>query len=218
MAKPVGSSAKVRVLLVAASPVRRSGLEAVIRNAPSLELVGTVHGRHALRGRAADLLSDVVVLDVPPEASGGPPVPSPTDGNPVVVLIDAPSAEWTASALRSDVKAVLPREVEPDELVQAIHAAYAGLVLLDPETAHGLAARVPRPVQPRSATQEPLTAREVEVLRMLAEGLGNHEMAVRFGLSDHTIKFHISSILDKLGAASRTEAVTLGIRMGIVPL
>jgi DNA-binding NarL/FixJ family response regulator len=63
-----------------------------------------------------------------------------------------------------------------------------------------------------------LTPREIEVLRMLAEGLGNREMASRLGISDHTVKFHISSILDKLGASTRTEAVTMGIRMGIILL
>ncbi len=65
---------------------------------------------------------------------------------------------------------------------------------------------------------EELTPREIEVLRMMAEGLGNKEIAVRLGISDHTVKFHISSILAKVGASSRTEAVTIGIRMGLVLL
>jgi DNA-binding NarL/FixJ family response regulator len=63
-----------------------------------------------------------------------------------------------------------------------------------------------------------LTAREIEVLRLLAEGAANKEIAYRLGISDHTAKFHISSILAKVGAASRTEAVTLGIRMGLIVL
>jgi NarL family two-component system response regulator YdfI len=90
-------------------------------------------------------------------------------------------------------------------------------VLLDPEVTQNLVARV----QPRNgltAAPEDLTPREIEVLRMLAEGFGNREMASRLGISDHTVKFHVSSILDKLGAASRTEAVTLGIRMGLILL
>jgi len=65
---------------------------------------------------------------------------------------------------------------------------------------------------------EELTPREVEVLRLLADGLGNKEVALRLGISDHTVKFHISSILAKLGAGSRTEAVTLGIRRGLILL
>ena len=63
-----------------------------------------------------------------------------------------------------------------------------------------------------------LTAREIEILRMLADGLGNKQIASQLGISEHTVKFHISSILDKLGASSRTEAVTSGIRMGLILL
>ncbi len=104
-----------------------------------------------------------------------------------------------------------------DEILPAIQAAYAGLVLLDPEVTQNLAARV-RPMNGFTAAPEDLTPREIEVLRMLAEGLGNREMASRLGISDHTVKFHVSSILEKLGAATRTEAVTLGIRMGLILL
>ncbi len=117
----------------------------------------------------------------------------------------------------SGVKAILPRDSEMDEILPAIQAAYAGLVLLDPEVTQNLAARV-RPSNGFTAAPEDLTPREIEVLRMLAEGLGNREMASRLGISDHTVKFHVSSILDKLGAATRTEAVTLGIRMGLILL
>ena len=80
---------------------------------------------------------------------------------------------------------------------------------------HGLHAVSLRPIQ--EAVEE-LTPREVEVLRMMAEGLGNKEIAARLGISDHTVKFHISSILAKIGASTRTEAVTLGIRMGLILL
>ncbi len=99
-----------------------------------------------------------------------------------------------------------------------IQAAHVGLVLLDPDVTQNLASRIPAPTARPIAALDELTPREIEVLRMLAEGLGNREMAVRLGISDHTVKFHISSILDKFGAATRTEAVTMGIRMGIILL
>jgi DNA-binding NarL/FixJ family response regulator len=105
-----------------------------------------------------------------------------------------------------------------DEILAAIQAAYSGLVLLDPEVAQNLTSRIPTPAAHPAAGLDDLTPREIEVLRMLAEGLGNREMAFRLGISDHTVKFHVSSILDKLGAATRTEAVTMGIRMGIILL
>jgi DNA-binding NarL/FixJ family response regulator len=137
---------------------------------------------------------------------------------PVVALIDEPSADWTAHALRSGVKAILPRDSGMEEILAAIQAAHAGLVLLDADVTQNLASRIPAPSAQPAPAFDDLTPREIEVLRMLAEGLGNREMAARLGISDHTVKFHISSILDKLGAGTRTEAVTMGIRMGIILL
>jgi DNA-binding NarL/FixJ family response regulator len=104
-----------------------------------------------------------------------------------------------------------------DELLPAIEAAYTGLVLLDPEITQNLAARIRQSKQSIAAPDD-LTPREIEVLRMLADGLSNREMASRLSISDHTVKFHVSSILEKLGAATRTEAVTRGIRMGLILL
>jgi DNA-binding NarL/FixJ family response regulator len=219
----------IRVVLAAASGVRRAGLEAMIANAASLKLVGSFQSTRTIASHLADLQPDVIVLDVADndlvsnnfdlerQLPGGSLPSLSATGLPVVVLVDEPTSDWTAHALRSGVKAILPRDSEMDEILPAIQAAYAGLVLLDPEVTQNLVARV----QPRNgltAAPEDLTPREIEVLRMLAEGLGNREMASRLGISDHTVKFHVSSILEKLGAATRTEAVTLGIRMGLILL
>src|SRR5712692_7119691 len=195
MTKKDGGRA-VRVLLAAASAVRRAGLETLVKNSPSLKLVGSQQGIRTIAQRVVELQPDVLLLDLEPEDSGFPALPAIGGGLPMVALVDEPEPGWTAQALRSGVKAILPRDAGMDEILPAIQAAYAGLVLLDPE----------------------LTPREVEVLRMLAEGLGNRQMAQRLGISDHTVKFHISSILDKLGASTRTEAVTMGIRMGLILL
>jgi NarL family two-component system response regulator YdfI len=203
----------IRVLLAAASTVRRAGLEALVKKVPLLQLAGSLHNALAVTQYAAQLQPDVVLLDLENE--------TPTHESamfPVVTLIDEPSADWTAHALRSGVKAILPRDSGMEEILAAIQAAHAGLVLLDANVIQNLASRIPAPsAQPAQALDD-LTPREIEVLRMLAEGLGNREMAARLGISDHTVKFHISSILDKLGAATRTEAVTMGIRMGIILL
>jgi DNA-binding NarL/FixJ family response regulator len=213
----------IRVLLAAASAVRHAGLEALLNKAPSLELAGSLRSPHAITQYAAQLQPDVVLLDLENEAqslepasrAALPPIPS---GFPIVALIDEPAAEWTAHALRSGVKAILPRDSGMDEILAAIQAAHAGMVLLDPEVTQNLASRIHAPVAQSASALDELTPREIEVLRMLAEGLGNREMASRLGISDHTVKFHISSILDKLGASTRTEAVTMGIRMGIILL
>ncbi len=205
MATKNGSGA-IRVLLASASAVRRAGLELILKQSSSFKLVGAVHSTQMIGQRAAELQPDVILADFA------------HNGLPVVALIDNPTAAWAAQALRSGVKSILPREAGSEEIVAAIHAAYTGLVLLDPAVAQQIVERIGSPASQIPPSYESLTPRENEVLAMLAEGLANREIADRLGVSDHTIKFHISSILDKLGASTRTEAVTLGLRMGLIVL
>jgi DNA-binding NarL/FixJ family response regulator len=140
-------------------------------------------------------------------------------GIAIVALIDDPGVNWTSLALRSGIRGILARESSEKEIVSAIVAANGGLVLLDPDVTRELASRTRATGGETSPDNfEELTAREIEVLRLMAEGFGNKEIASRLGISDHTVKFHISSILAKLGASSRTEAVTQGIRMGLILL
>ncbi len=207
--------AGVGVLLASASSVRRAGLEALLKSAPALKLVGSLQGTQAMVQRATELQPDVILADLERDSS------LRSNGSadfPVVVLIDQQDPIWTAQALRSGVKAILPREAGIEEILPAILAAHAGLVLLDSTVTQNLVQRVRGPAPELETGQERLTPREIEVLAMLAEGLGNRQIADRLGVSDHTIKFHISSILDKLGAATRTEAVTLGLRTGLILL
>ena len=205
---------KIGVLLASASSVRRTGLEAIVRSFASLRLVGSVQGTRTANQRAVESRADVLLADLEDETSL--PIESPLS-IPTVSLIDKPDPAWAAHAIRSGVKAILPRESGAEEILPAITAAYAGFVLLDPAVGTELAERIRGRTQSDSL-QENLTRREVEVLSMLAEGLGNREIADRLGVSGHTIKYHISSILDKLGASTRTEAVTTGLRMGLILL
>jgi DNA-binding NarL/FixJ family response regulator len=175
--------------------------------------VGSLQSSRNLTQQVRDLQPDVILLD----ADSTQPI-DPALGAPLVVLIDEPEASWTAQALRSGVHAILPRDADMEDVFSSIQAAHAGLVLLDAEVTQGLVAKIRPPSDQETELTDDLTPREVEVLRMLAEGLGNREMAIKLGISDHTVKFHISSILDKLNASSRTEAVTLGIRMGLILL
>jgi DNA-binding NarL/FixJ family response regulator len=139
----------------------------------------------------------------------------------VVLLVDAPNASWAADAVRGGVRSVLPSDATPDEIIAALEAAAVGLVTLPAELAtelaSGLRATTAVPKQPGTATQ-PLTPREVEVLGMLAEGLANKNIAVRLGISEHTVKTHVASILMKLDAFSRAEAVAIGARQGLILL
>jgi DNA-binding NarL/FixJ family response regulator len=211
----------IRVVLAATSSVRRAGLEAIIKGHPSLWLVGTVSALPSLSPHVREHQPDVIVADLDHADNQVLATISSAGGRvvPVIVLVEAASTAWVAHALRSGISAILPRESGGEEIVAAIRAVDAGLVLLDPEVSQDLARHVTaREDQPEPAALGELTAREMEVLRMLGDGMANKEMAARLGISEHTIKFHVSSILDKLGAASRTEAVTMGIRMGMIAI
>ena len=126
---------------------------------------------------------------------------------PVIRLSEQPKTAWPSKALRAGVRAVLPRDVAPEQLRAALEAAAAGLVVIHPSELDTVLSAAIGPSAPLDELLEPLTRREREVLQMLAAGLANKEIAARLAISDHTVKFHIASILGKLGASTRTEAV-----------
>jgi DNA-binding NarL/FixJ family response regulator len=136
-----------------------------------------------------------------------------------VILTDDAPGTWASEVLRAGIRAILPRQASGNEIVAAVEAAVAGLVVLHHDLVDALLPSMPSGVRDLSTSpQQALTPREIEVLGMLAEGLGNKIIAWRLGISEHTVKFHVGSILAKLNASSRTEAVTLGIRQGLILL
>lgn len=219
------------MLVVAASAVVRAGLEALVAADPGLTVVGAAADLHEATQRVEVARPDVVLLDYAREDGALVPglhaLGAGDHAATVVVLTEDPAALWAAVALRSGVRAVLRREATAAAVVAAVVAAAAGLVVLHPESAAEMEFGV-RETRARAASgfgkdappisPQPLTAREGEVLHMLAEGLGNKTIARRLGISEHTVKFHVGSIFAKLGASSRTEAVTLGVRQGLVLL
>ena len=140
-------------------------------------------------------------------------------GVPVILLVENP-ARWPSEALPPGVRGILPRNVTPAEIAAAIEAVAAGLFVFHPAEIDSLPLLRPRESETApdvgEPLLEPLTPREIEVLQLLSAGVGNKEIAARLNISEHTAKFHVASIMGKLGAASRTEAVTLGIRHGLV--
>lgn len=208
----------IRVQVRASSAVVRAGLESLLQNHPSLRVIRNAFDSDeaAADDETEELQPDVVVAELEgrdDDALAGIRNAA-ADGIPVVLLVPGPASEW-ADLLRQGVKAILPANATGSQIAAATEAAAAGLVVLHP-------AEVETMLQTQTANDAPaalpeaLTAREIEVLRLVAEGLSNKEVASRLNLSEHTIKFHVASIMGKLGAASRTEAVMLGIRHGIV--
>jgi DNA-binding NarL/FixJ family response regulator len=209
----------VRVAVVADSPQARASLQALVDAAPALDFAGSAADAAVIADRFVGELPDVVLVELEPQA-GDLPAPG-ADRNPatpaLVLLTDEADSDWIHEALAGGATALLPRGATPGEIIAAIEAVAAGLCVLSPEILARLLAERTAPRQTASAALvEMLTPREIEVLTMLAEGLGNKEIARQLDISDNTVKFHLSSIFGKLGASSRTEAVMQGMRHGLI--
>jgi DNA-binding NarL/FixJ family response regulator len=204
----------IRLLIAASSAIVRAGLESVGASGSGMEVVGAsdLDGLSA----AIDRYQPDVVLASSESHHDEPPEDlialAARDGAPAIMVL-APDLQpnWTAEALRAGIRAVLPGDLGPREILAAIEAVAAGLVVLHPQDLPVLASDRALP-----AAQQTLSPREIQVLSMLAEGLGNKTIAWKLGISEHTVKFHVASIMTKLNAGSRTEAVTQGIRRGLI--
>lgn len=207
----------IRVLVKASSAIARAGLESLIKEHPGFQLIRDSPGGASVAG--SESLPDVLVAEAEnlADESAREALDWASTGGPVVLLVRNLASESIAEALREGVKAVLPGGLTGTEIAAAIEAAAAGLVVLDVTGAETLV-RSAIPVSGGDVKPliEALTPREIEVLRLVAAGLGNREIASRLEISEHTVKFHVASVMGKLGAASRTEAVTLGIRHGLI--
>jgi DNA-binding NarL/FixJ family response regulator len=209
----------IRVCILAETEDEAQQLAALIADDESIELTGAAGAAGSAALSMAGFEPDAALV-----AGRALIGDLPFEQIPVVLLDDdrAPADSWwdpTAS-----VYACLPALANPREISAALVAASQGLTLLTPAQAELIfQTRAPRARTHPSAAAAPvlyetLTPREAQVLRMLAEGLGNKEIAGQLGISDHTAKFHVASILGKLHAQTRTEAVTIGIRRGLVPI
>jgi len=212
----MSESGPIRVLLVDDHAVVRSGLSAFLLAFDGLELVGEAgSGEEAVR-LCDRLQPDVVLMDlVMPGMDGAQATRAIRDKCPaiqVIALTSFKEQELVEGAMEAGAIGYLLKNVSADELAGAIRAAHAGRPTLAPEAAQALI----------QATREPqkigfdLTQREREVLALLVQGLNNPEIAERLVVSRSTAKFHVSSILSKLGVASRTEAVALAVKEGLL--
>ena len=211
----------IRVFIVAASPLIRAGLQSMLADS-RFDIVGSAADLESLSGQFVDVEPDVVLVEAATYAQeellNALEVAELAQEYPVILLSQQPKTAWLSKALRAGVRAVLPRDVAPEQLRAALEAAAAGLVVIHPSELDTVLSATVGPSAPLDELLEPLTRREREVLQMLAAGLANKEIAARLAISDHTVKFHVASILGKLGASTRTEAVSAGIRRGLVML
>jgi two-component system, NarL family, response regulator YdfI len=213
----------IRVMVVAASPVVRAGLTAMLTTNPKLAIVGSVSNLDSLSKEVVQLQPDVVLLDL----SGNPQtlvweklllIQEEQYPSAIIVIVDVDRIDVEAW-LRSGIRAILPDTSTESEIVAAVEAVAFGLVVLHPEVIELISLKQSNLHQ--KGLQNPvqaLTPREIEVLEMLGSGLANKAIATALNISDHTVKFHVSSIFQKLGVSTRTEAVAVGVRLGLILL
>jgi len=201
------------VLILAPARPRRDWLQRVLREESRIHVAGVATGFPFLRSLMDEAPVHIALLDIEPLAHSGAAhdwLLELLDLVPAVLLSSVPDSAVFNRFLRADAGALLRSDASSEQIIHAIHGTAAGLLTLD-------GFLVPQ----RDADDilaEDLTPRETEVLYLLAEGIVNREIAARLNISEHTIKFHIRSILGKLGASTRTEAVTRGLRSGLIEL
>jgi two-component system, NarL family, response regulator YdfI len=212
----------IRVLIVASSSISQTGLENLLRSSTSLQVVGVLSDFGQLSQSVGELQPDVVVAEVAGQDKTLPEeILKLSEEAPVaiILLVDDANTEKDLDAFRNGIRAVLPRNMNSSGIIAAVEAVGVGLAVLLTEDLNNLLRENTashRAVSPPLV--EALTPREIEVLGMMVEGWGNKEISTRLGISEHTVKFHVASIMGKLNASSRTEAVTSGIRHGLIML
>ena len=206
----------IRVMLVDDHTMVRRGLATFLKIYDDLQLVGEAENGEAAIQLCARALPDVILMDMAlPVMDGATATRAIRQQFPqvqVIVLTSFKEGELIRNALEAGAIGYLLKDVSANELVDAIRAAHAGRATLSPEAAQALVETSNQPPAPGLT----LTEREREVLALMIEGLNNTQIAGTLTVSPSTIKSHVSSILAKLGVASRTEAVTLALRNRIV--
>lgn len=209
----------IGVVIVAAYPTVRAGLRALIEGEPEISVLASRAGAADEDAPDAPMQPDALLVDVEAERLDLPlRLAARYPDAAQVLLLDGPEAYQPPSGENARPWAALLKDAGQEEIIAALRAVTQGLVVLDPAIARLTTFRAAVAGRAHDGIEEPLTERETEVLQLLSLGLPNKTIAQRLGISEHTAKFHVGSILAKLGAASRTEAVAQAARRGVLVL
>ncbi|KKD06421.1 response regulator [Streptomyces sp. WM6386] len=210
----------VRVLVADDQQLIRDGIAALLSIRPGITVVGTaVNGREAVE-KAVELGPDVVLMDVRmPELDGVEAVAVLRGRAPecrVVMLTTFDDEEYVVQALRAGASGYLLKDLPAEELAQAIRLAHAGVTQLDSSVAARLAAALPHATPDPPVAAPALSPREIDILRLVARGRTNREIAAQLYLSEGTVKNHISRILSRLALRDRTQAALRARDLGLL--
>jgi two-component system, NarL family, response regulator LiaR len=213
-------SQSVRVLVVDDHRLVRKGLISLLKIASEIEIVGEAENGEVAVEQAIALQPDVVLLDLSmPVADGLSAIPALKELKPppgILVLTSFSEDERVFAAVRAGALGYVLKDCSPDDLVEAIKTVSRGQPSLSSDVAQKLVRQVHRSSTPVARPDEPLSEREIGVLKLVAMGLSNSEIADKLAISERTVGAHISRILDKLGLANRTQAALYAMREGLV--
>ncbi|MGH2874649.1 MAG: response regulator, partial [Solirubrobacteraceae bacterium] len=217
-----GAGRPIRVLVVDDHDLFRTGLASLLSNADGIEVVGQASGGRTGARLAAELSPDVVLMDLRmPDLSGPEATRQIVEHNPdarVLALTVASEEQDVAAVLHAGGCGFLAKDTPVDSLVVAIHAAASGAAWLSPRAAEVVLGQIrdaPEADPTELAPIDELSPRELDVLRLLADGLENAQIAAELHISPRTAKNHVSSILSKLGLPSRVQAAVYAVRRGV---
>ncbi|HSM55988.1 MAG TPA: response regulator transcription factor [Candidatus Sulfomarinibacteraceae bacterium] len=212
----------IRILVADDHPVVRDGLVAILSTQQDLQVVAEAGSGEEVLTRVDQTRPDVILLDLEmPEMDGVATLRRLREEDPearVIIFTAFDSDERILAAVQAGAQGYLLKGAPREEVFNAIRVVYEGGSLLQPVVASKLLKQMSQNQTPAAGQLEPLTPREQEVLQLLAQGLQNKEIAAELVISERTVKFHVSSILGKLGAGNRTEAVAVAVQHGLVKM
>jgi DNA-binding NarL/FixJ family response regulator len=214
---------RTRVLIVDDHDLFRTGLASLMADEEGIEVVAQASGGRMGVRLAAELNPDVILMDLRmPDMTGPEATREIVSRNPdvrVLALTVASEDRDVAEALQAGACGFLAKDTPVDSLVVAIHAAARGMAWLSPKAAEVVLGRIrnaPTPQEQQSAPLAQLSSRELDVLRLIANGMENAQIAAELNISPRTAKNHVSNILNKLGLPSRVQAAVYAVRQGVI--
>jgi DNA-binding NarL/FixJ family response regulator len=211
----------IKILIVDDHPVVREGIGAMLKREPDFKIVGeAANGVEAVE-KARELSPDVILMDLRmPEMDGVEAITKIKEERPetkFIILTTYSDDEYIFKGIAAGARAYLLKDAPRDELFKAIRAVYRGESLIQPVVASRVLDKLAE-LSKRNPSAETLSDREIEVLRLMAKGVSNSNIAEQLSITQSTVKTHITSIFQKLNVTTRTEAVTTALRRGIIQL